>query len=178
MSRLVHTSLYSILFIAVGTLYYLQFDKDEVVYIDSTKVLQEYQGMINARSTYQQKAKVWQSNVDTLAIEVNRAIQDFEQSKSTMSDKEQQLSKQLIRTKQTQLTDYQKAIQDKAAQEDAQMTRQVLEEVNAYIADFGEKHGYRIILAATEYGNLVYAEDALDITEEVIKGLNANYVGQ
>ncbi|MEM8567076.1 MAG: OmpH family outer membrane protein, partial [Bacteroidota bacterium] len=59
-----------------------------------------------------------------------------------------------------------------------QMTSQVLEQINAYLKTYGEQNNYRIILAATEYGNVAYAADGLDITEEVLEGLNNEYAGQ
>jgi len=134
--------------------------------------------MIDARKAYQQKASVWKANVDTLANDVQQAIKDYEKESVSMTTKEKELSRELIRTKQKQLADYQKAIQNKAGQEDGQMTQQVLEEVNAYIEEYGKKHGYRIIFAATEYGNIAYAVDGLNITDEVLEGLNKRYTGQ
>ncbi|MEO1099708.1 MAG: OmpH family outer membrane protein, partial [Bacteroidota bacterium] len=121
---------------------------------------------------------IWQGNVDTLANEVQKAITDYEKESPTLTKKEKELSQELIRTKQKRLADYQKAISDKAAQEDGQMTSAVLEEINAYLKSYGESRNYRIIIAATEYGNVAYAADGLDITDEVLNGLNNEYSGQ
>ena len=93
-----------------------------------------------------------------------------------MSAKEKQLSEELLGTKQRQLVEYQRALQEKARQEDNQMTQGVIQQVNAYLERFGKSHNYRIIMAATNAGNIVYAQEGLDITQEVLKGLNAEYV--
>jgi outer membrane protein len=93
-----------------------------------------------------------------------------------MSVKEKQLSEQLLGSKQQQLMEYQRALQEKAQQEDQQMTQQVLQQVNAYLERYGKEHNYKIIMAATNAGNIVYAQTGLDITEEVLQGLNAQYV--
>ncbi len=178
MSKNVLVALIILLFAGLGILYYLHFTSQKIVYVDSARLVNNYQGMLDARQVYQQKAKVWQGNVDTLANEVQQAIKDYEKESGSLSQKEKELSQELIRTKQRQLADYQKAISEKAAQEDGQMTSQVLEEINAYLKTYGERQNYRIIIAATEYGNVAYAADGLDITDEVLEGLNSEYAGQ
>ncbi len=166
------------LFLGLGVLYYLHFSLQKVVYVDSARLVNNYQGMIDARQEYQKKALVWQTNIDTLAKEVQKAIQDYEKENDRLTAKEKELSQELIRTKQRQLQDYQKAMNDKAAQEDNQMTARVLEEMNAYVRQYGETNNYRIIIAATEYGNVAYAAEGLDITDDILKGLNKEYAGQ
>ena len=65
-----------------------------------------------------------------------------------------------------------------AQQEDSKTTGEVVSQMNAYLKTYGKSKGYKIIMAATEYGNIAYGEDGLDITEEVLKGLNDNYSGK
>ena len=101
----------------------------------------------------------------------------YEAEKATMTEKERRLSQELIQTKQQQFIDYQKGIQQTSQQEDFQMTQQVLTEVNAFIEAYGEKKGVKIILGANNSGNIVYAEDKLDITKELQDALSKNYQG-
>ena len=175
---LIQVILFTILFLALGALYYLHFSAQKIVYVDSARLLNGYQGMVDARNEYQQKTGVWKANIDTLASEVQQSIKDYEKASGGMTKKEKALSQELIRTKQKQLTDYQRAMNEKATQEDSQMTQQVLEQVNAFIKQYGEQKSYRIIMAATDYGNIAYAADGLDITDEVLEGLNKQYAGQ
>ncbi|GAA0189798.1 hypothetical protein GCM10009122_50570 [Fulvivirga kasyanovii] len=178
MSKSFQLVLMGALIVALGVLYYLHFSSQRVVYVDSTKLVNNYQGMIEARKVFQQKSATWKANIDTLMSEVQNSIKDYEKESGSMTEKEKELSRELIRTKQKQLAEYQKAMNDKAGQEDAQMTSQVLEQVNSYIKKYGEKHDYKIILAATQYGNIAYAAEGLDITDDVLKGLNEEYAGQ
>ncbi|MCZ8023316.1 MAG: OmpH family outer membrane protein [Cyclobacteriaceae bacterium] len=158
---------------------YLLFQKNEkVVYVDSVKLVNGYEGMIAAKKKYQEKTIGWKANLDTLQKEVQLQIMDFEKNISSMTRKEKELSKELLNTKKNQFEQYQQAINLQAQQEDQKMTTEVLTQVNAYLKKFGEKNGYTIIFAATEYGNIAYAKDELNITDEVLKGLNAEYKGQ
>ncbi len=178
MSKLLQLSLFTIILSISLFSLYRSYSSNDLVFIDTNKLLNGYQGMIDARGDFQQKASLWKSNIDTLAAEVEKSIKDYEKESTKMTAKEKELSRELIRTKQKQLADYQRAMQDKAAQEDNQMTKLVLDQVNAYITKYGKEHGYPIVLATTETGNIAYADEGLDITDEVLKGLNKEYTGQ
>jgi outer membrane protein len=164
--------------IAAFLMYTFFFAQQKVVYVNSGKLLNEYQGMIDARTAYQLKANAWKANIDTLSKEVQQSIFSYEKDSPKMTAKERQLSQELIRSKQSQLAQYQQALNTQAQQEDQKMTGEVVTQVNAYLKKYGEANGYKIILAATEYGNLAYAEEKLDITPEVIEGLNQEYSGK
>lgn len=150
---------------------------DKVVYVDSSKIINNYQGMVAARKEYQNKIVVWKANIDTLTGEIRNDIVKYEKESPKMTLKEKELTKQLIQSKQQQLAQYQQATNDKATQEDAAATKKVIDEINAYIKSYGEERNYNIVFAATEYGNIAYAKEYLDITDKVIEGLNNKYAG-
>lgn len=161
----------SILFLLFNTL----FRNDKIAYVDSAKILNDYKGSAEAKKTFQSKAKVWQANIDTLTSEVKGSIQKYEKSIATMSPKEQDLNKQLIQTKQKQLADYQKAIQENAKQEDGKLTQTIVTQINAFLLKYGKSHNYKMILIANQSGTIAYARDGLDITAEVIDDMNNEY---
>ncbi|MFM9841171.1 MAG: OmpH family outer membrane protein [Cyclobacteriaceae bacterium] len=168
-----------ILLVAVSILYALRFtDTQKTVYVDSNKLVNGFKGMQEAKKVYQQKATQWKANVDTLTSELQGSIMKYEKEVGKMTAKEKALTQELLRSKQKQLGEFQQAMTTKAQQEDGQMTTQVITQINAYLKKYGKKKGYRIIFAATDYGNIAYAEDDMDITEEVLEGLNAEYQGK
>lgn len=152
--------------------------QQSLVFVNSSELINGYKGMQDARKTYQQKATTWKANIDTLANEVQSKIMDYEKQSSKMTTKERQLSQELIRTKQKQLADYQQGMNTQAQQEDSKMTGDVVAQINSYLKKYGKAHGYKVVLAATEYGNIAYADEGLDITKEVLEGLNKEYAGQ
>jgi outer membrane protein len=53
--------------------------------------------------------------------------------------------------------------------------RQVLEYINQYLAEFNKDHNFQYILAKQFPGPILYSDTTLDITVDVIAGLNAKY---
>jgi outer membrane protein len=168
----------NLLGIVLFATFFFNSNNQKVVYVNSSELTNNYNGMLDARAVYQKKVSSWKANVDTLASEVRQQIFRYEKESSGMTAKERQLSQELIRTKQKQFADFQQAMNSQAQQEDSKMTGEVVTQINAYLKKYGEAKGYEIILAATDYGNLAYADEELDITKDVLEGLNNEYGGK
>src|SRR5690606_25024130 len=149
--------------------------RGEIVYVDAQKLVNGYLGMQEARKEFEKKTLVWKSNLDTLRMEAEAALEEYEHTKAKLSQKEQSLMEQLIESKHQQYFDYEQIVAEKIQQEDKELTGRVLSTVNAYMKDYGVKKGYKIIMAATQYGNIVYAEEHMDVTVDVLEGLNLAY---
>jgi len=164
-----------IVFSVLFLLFNFLFRNDKIAYVDSGRILNEYKGSAEAKKSYQNKAKVWQANIDTLTSEVKSSIEKYEKSMATMSKKEQDLARQLIQVKQKQLADYQRGIQGNAKQEDQKLSQSIVVQINAFLTEYGKKNDYKLILIANQSGTIAYARDGLDITSEVIEELNKEY---
>lgn len=159
----------------IGLAIYVFTIPQKLAYVNTAKLVNEFKGMQDARVAYQQKASIWKSNIDTLSNEVRSQILSFDKDSQGLTQKEKELSQELIRAKQRQLAEYQQAMNSQAQQEDGKMTEQVLSEINAYLKRYGESHNLKIVIAATEYGNIAYADEGLDITDDILEGLNSEY---
>lgn len=165
--------------LAVAGIYYLHFERQlNVAYVDALHLIDNYAGINAARENYRKQSAVWLANIDSMTREAEQALKDHKQNGSSMSSRERKVSEEVVQMKRTQLMDYQKAIQEKAAQANDEMTRQAIESINAYLKEYGAKKGYDIILTATEYGNIAFAADSMNITDDVLQGLNQQYAGQ
>jgi outer membrane protein len=160
------------LFAAVLGLYVIVFTKsDKVAYIDTGKLMEKSKDMIALKQQLQGEMQKIKSNVDTLTAEFEMSLKEYEKNQNKMSAKEKELSRELLKTKQGQLVQYQQAIQQKATQDEQKKTQEVLSRINTYISEYGEQKGYKLIFATTQ-GNIAYGDKGVDITEDIIAGIN------
>ncbi|MCD0487342.1 OmpH family outer membrane protein [Pedobacter sp. MC2016-14] len=162
-----------ILFLFIN-IFYLK--NDRLAYVDSTKILAEFKGSEKAKKAFESKATIWQNNIDTLTAGIQNSIKKYEQELATLSVREQNLTKQMIANQQKQLADYQRGIQQNAQEENSKLTQTVVAQVNSFLLNYGKAHSYKLILIANQSGTIAYAQDGLDITQEVIKQLNEEYL--
>ncbi|SEK30267.1 periplasmic chaperone for outer membrane proteins Skp [Aquimarina amphilecti] len=58
-----------------------------------------------------------------------------------------------------------------------EVSQQVWNRLNQYIEEYGESNKYEIILGTQGNGNIMFAQDGIDITEEVLEYVNNKYEG-
>ena len=51
-----------------------------------------------------------------------------------------------------------------------------LNQINEFVAQYAEANSYDVVLGTTAGGNVLYGAEYVDITDEVIEGLNASYI--
>lgn len=146
-----------------------------VVYVDAIKVLAGYKGMATAKKEFESKVSQWRANLDTLKLELESKLSEYEAKHTRLSSKEKELMEELLEAKRGQYENYETLIAEKINKEDQELTTKVYSKVNDYLKRYGEQKGYSFILAANQYGSIVYADSAVNITDEVIAGLNHEY---
>jgi outer membrane protein len=70
---------------------------------------------------------------------------------------------------------HQAAVAQQAQSEEAKLAEGVLNQINGFVETYARDRGYTLVLGTTQTGSLLYASDAVDITEEVLQGLNQAY---
>lgn len=151
------------------------FKQEKVMYVDTPRILQEYEAMKDARMLYEMKSNKWKANADTLMQEWQTELKKYEKERKNMTSKERRLQEELLQSKQQQIAQYQEAIRLKAREEEQKLTQEVVNRVNEFVTEFGKKKGYTYILGANGSGNVVYAKDAHNVTDLVLEGLQAAY---
>jgi outer membrane protein len=150
------------------------FNSSKIVYVDSGRLLSGYKAMVQAKAAFEKKQAAWNANVDSLTNDVQEAIKKYEKTTAMGTDKEKQMAKEFITSKQKDLYNYQNAIKQNAGQEEQKLTQGLFATVNAYLVRYGKKHGYKLILIASN-GNIGYADESIDITDKIIEDLNNEY---
>lgn len=63
----------------------------------------------------------------------------------------------------------------KAEERNKEIEAVIWKRLNPYLAEFGKENGYLYIYGANGTGNVLYADKAQDVTEELIKYVNNRY---
>jgi outer membrane protein len=168
----------SVAMVALATAIFSLFKSQQnaaLVYVDVNKLLEGYKKTAVVRAEFQEKTAVLRANVDSLLVDWQKELKAYEKERSKMSKKELALQQELLGNKQQQVNNYQQAIQKQLHSEDQKTTQTVVNDINAYVKEYGKKHRYKIIFGASGGGNIMYAGEGTNLTAEVLEGLNATY---
>jgi len=136
--------------------YDMYFDMRKELEVNSRKLEAE----LNAKSrTFEKEAMDFQDKVQKGLVTRSEA----QQLQTTLANKEQELYR---------LRD---EMRMQLAEEEQVKLRKIQNSITEFLKEYNEDKGYHIILSSTFGGPMLYGHPALDITNDVVKGLNAKY---
>jgi outer membrane protein len=145
--------------------------KIPVAFVNSSKVLSSYMGMKETQEVYQKKVAAWQSDLDSLQSQ----IQDQEKALVLLEGKEKATAAEQVNKSKASFFSQKEALERKATEEGNQLTQGMLNQINTFIEAYAKDHHYVLVHGSTTSGSVLYADESIDITEAIIKGLNESY---
>lgn len=144
---------------------------EKIGVINLQKVMTSSEPAEQAMTELQGKYKSIKEKLDSKKEEVQALREEMNKQQMVLSqeakmDKEMEL-KRKIRNLQDEAKNYQRKIQ----REQKELSDPILDMLQDILDDYGKKHGYTIIMDSQNSG-LLYAKDALDITDKIIVELN------
>ena len=150
-----------------------------IVYIQLDSLINQYDMFNDLRSELENKAQAIQDDLTKKGRSFESAAKDFqtkiEKGLLTRSQAEEQ--QQRLAERQQNLQNLSQQKQYELAEEEAVMSRRVMDAVQTYLAKYNQEKGYAMIITSSAATNTVIAANpALDITQDVLTGLNNEYI--
>lgn len=183
------------LLIAVGVLYVLHFSdsnspaqaEEEVVtsaavpgnfqvaYVNSDSLLQNYDYFKDKAEELEAKRAKLEAEYTNRAKGLQNEINDFQQNAPNMTIAQAKAVEENLTKKQQNLIRYQQTLQQQLMGEESKVNNELYDKVASYLEQYGKKNNYQLVLTYTKGSGVLYANDSLNITEQVINGLNEEY---
>ncbi|RLD24036.1 MAG: OmpH family outer membrane protein [Bacteroidetes bacterium] len=182
----------AVLIIAVGYLYFEEFtDSDDaehsesstgistsdlsIAYVNSDTLLSKYSYYEEVSKTIEEKGNKLQQEYARRAEGLQRQIEDYQRTMTNMTIAQARAVEEDLGNKRQNLLQYQESINQQLYQEQAKITQDLYERVAAFLKSYGEEHNLQLVLTYTPGSGVWYANEALNITEQVVEGLNIEY---
>jgi outer membrane protein len=141
-------------------------------YVDLQKALNLSESGKAAKEKIQKKVKEHEGAIDARQKELKKLKDELEKQVLLLSDEARGAKERDYQQKLKDFQRYTKDIQEELQQQDADFTRQILEDLFKVIKGIGEKEGYTMIFEQSE-SSLLFADDKIDLTDKVIKAYDA-----
>ena len=86
-----------------------------VAYVRSADLVNQYQGMVDARQRYQLTTSRWEANVDTLELDYKRSINSYEQAYASLTGQQRNEQVARIRHQEENLARYTESLNARSA---------------------------------------------------------------
>jgi len=180
-----------VLLVAVGVLFYLHFSSTKpaaassasgmpagdlkIAYINSDTVLKHYDYLEVNRQLLEDKNKKAEQDYRNRAISLQNEINAYQRNVASMTLGQVKATEEDLGKKQQNLQMYQQTLSQGLMEEEAKLQKALYDRITIYLKKIGAEKGYQVVLKFDPSSDVLYAGEALDISKEVIEGLNAEY---
>ena len=152
-----------------------------IVYFNMDAVMEGYDMANDLNSVFETKANGIQAEIDRRGKKLEKDANDFQNKvdKGLLTTSVAQAQYQKLQEQQQSYQQYVMDKQQEMAEEQQVMMNQIANAIAEYVEEYNAEHNYAMILAtagAILSTPVVTADPKLDITDELLEGLNAAYI--
>jgi len=155
----------------------LQKPVETIAFVNIDTLVQNLELWQSLRDKFQDKQNQYNTEITSKQRRLQTRANDLgdrvQKTLVTRSDAEKEAA-QLEQENQT-LMQLAENYRVQLAEEEQVSYRQILNEIMIYLEEVGKKEGYTYVLGNSFGGNILFAEQGLDITYEVLQGMNARF---
>lgn len=156
------------------------------------KLIDELQGDLEAERAkaerkVEQRTAVLEKQLEQMATELQSKMADFESKGRTMNEALRNMKMQELQSLQQnaqsfsleadqEVNDLQQRLQQKLMDQELAGTKKVQDNIKAYLKEYNQDYDFTYVLAYShEAGGILLGDPMLDITKDVVAGLNEIY---
>ena len=152
--------------------------KGDIVYIDLDRVLMEYDMANDLRSVVETKVQNIQAEVTRRGKKLENDVKAFQEKidKGLMTRSVAEAQGQKLQQQEVEFNNYAAQKQQEINEEQVVMMNQLGDAIQTYLTKYNEEKQYAMILTNSGGAPVITADAALDITDDVLAGLNEEYI--
>ncbi len=151
-------------------------EKNLLVYVNSDSLSKNYTYFKEMRDKFQEKSRKAQMELNSKGTAFQREVSEYQKSAQGLSADQRAATEERLARKQQELATYNQNASSALANEEAAETGKLYDKLTAYLKTYAKQKSYKMVLSYSKANpTVLFADESLDITNEVIKGLNEAY---
>ena len=149
---------------------------EKIVFVNSDSLLTKYDYYKDLKVKFEGKGKRAQDDMKAKGEAFQREVAQYQQNAASLAADVRKTTEDRLARKQQELQAYQQNAGGALQNEQAAENEKLYDKVAGYLKGYAKEKGYKMVLTYSK-GNsaILFADESLDVTSEVIKGLNADY---
>lgn len=183
-----------VLVVAVAVLFYMQlsnpaisveekkendstsvFSEVTLAYVNSDSLLTHYAFMKEIQEKLENKQQRLEREYRNRAEGLQREIETFQRTAGNLTMAQARAQEEDLMKKQQNLMRYQENLSQELMRDEAAYNSDLYDRVSAFLKHYGDEKGLQLVLTYSKGSGVLYGHKSLDITNEVIEGLNKEY---
>ena len=152
--------------------------KGDIVYVDLDRILMEYDMANDLRSVVETKIQNIQAEVNRRGKKLENEIVDFQNKidKGLMTRSVAEAQGQKLSQQELEFNNYAAQKEQEIQEEQMVMMNQLGDAIQTFLQKYNEEKQFAMILTNSGGAPVITADPALNITDDVLAGLNEEYI--
>lgn len=146
----------------------------KIAYVMADTVLEKFTYYQKVKANLTAKGTKLEKELQNKANAMQQEYEGYQKRGQNMSPKELQEAEMSLMKKQQDLADYRDKQTAALMKEEEALNKDLQKKIEKFLDSYAVKNGYTFILSKHIGGSVLYGQKELDITQDVIKGLNAS----
>ena len=146
-----------------------------IVYVNSDSLLDAYDFYKSKKSAFESSQKKMQTELKSASDKLQQDVMDYQQQAGAMTENQRIEKEEQFAKRQQQLMQRKDELLDKLDEEQSKGSEELYDRLNAFLKKYNRDKNYMYVLGYQKGGGILMANDSLNITADVIKGLNEEY---
>lgn len=150
----------------------------KIAYVEIDSLLTKYRYWNDLNELMIQKEENIRTTLNEKAKELEKEMREFQRKleNNGFASRERAEQENLrLAQKQRDLQQLQEKLANDLQTENQKNSLQLRDSINSFLKIYNKDKGYSLIISNTGFDNLLYADQAFNITSEIVDGLNARY---
>jgi outer membrane protein len=155
--------------------------KDEslkIAFFYGDSINENYDFLQEANDELDQEEKTIQERLERKMRKAEQRAAELQQQAPTMTQMQMQEAQLELQNLDLEYQRFQEKLTSDFRKREIELRDEYIQRVDSFLDEYNLEHNYDFILNYQRGGNLIWANDAYDITQEVIDGLNKAYAAE
>lgn len=149
-----------------------------IAWVNIDTILNSYNMYFDIQQELETKGRKMETDMTTRTRAFEKQMIDFQDKvqKGLVTRSTAQQMQQDLAAKEQELYQFRDELRMKFSEEEQVMLRRIQHSITEYLKIYNQEKGFQIILSSTFGGPLLYGNPSIEITKDVIEGLNEEYI--
>lgn len=147
----------------------------KIAYVNSDSILKHYDYFEMRTKALEAKGQRLDQEFRNRAQGLQDEYANYQRTVNNLTLSQVKAVEEDLGKKQQNLQLYQQRLNQELAQDEAKLNRDLYDKITAFLKDYSKENGLQVVLKYDPSSDVLYGGDALDITNDVLKGLNEKY---
>lgn len=150
---------------------------NSIAYVEVDSLLTQYEYCIKEKASLEAKSKQYEAQINAKMVQLQKATAEFQQkvqSGAFTSQAQGEAAQQRLVRLQQEGAKLQQEAQQKMLKAQEKFNKTLRDSVQSFLKDYNKDMHFDMIISK-QGDNVLYANEKLDITKEVVNGMNKRY---